>query len=143
MQAEKAVDLSPDNEWYLANLAILYQEQEEYKKSALVFERLSKKEPKKIDYLFALTEAYLQDNKYKRSLKILDEIEQEIGLSEDLSLQKHQIYAFLNKKKKAIEELEKFIYYEPANLRTIGILAEYYNECKMDKKSEKLFYNNR
>ena len=110
----------------MANLAILYQEQEEYKKSALVFERLSKKEPKKIDYLFALTEAYLQDNKYKKSLKILDEIEQEIGLSEDLSLQKHQIYVFLNKKKKAIKELERFIYYEPANLKTIGILAEYY-----------------
>ena len=140
LQAEKAVDLSPDNEWYLANLAILYQEQEEYKKSALVFEKLSKKEPKKIDYLFALTEAYLQDNKYKRSLKILDEIEQEIGLSEDLSLQKHQIYDFLNKKKKAIKELERFIYYEPANLRTIGILAEYYNECKMVKKSESLLH---
>ena len=94
LQAEKAVDLSPENEWYLANLAILYQEQEEHKKSSQIFERLSKKEPQKIDYLFALTEAYLQDNKYKRSLKILDEIEKEIGISEDLSLQKHQIYAF-------------------------------------------------
>ena len=49
----------------------------------------------------------MQDNKYKRSLKILDQIEQEIGLSEDLSLQKHQIYAFLNKKKKAIEDAIK------------------------------------
>ena len=90
----------------MANLAILYKEQEEHKKSALVFERLSKKEPKKIDYLFALTEAYLQDNKYKRSLKILDQIEQEIGLSEDLSLQKHQIYAFLNKKRKQLRSLK-------------------------------------
>ena len=134
LQAEKAVDLSPENEWYLANLAILYQDQEEHKKSALVFERLSEKEPEKIDYLFALTESYLQDNQYKKSLKILDEIEQVIGLNEDLSLQKHQIYAFLNKKKKAIKELEKFIHHEPANLRTIGILTEYYDECKMVKK---------
>ena len=36
--------------------------------------------------------------------------------------------------------MERFIYYEPANLRTIGILAEYYNECKMVKKSESLLH---
>ena len=140
LQAEKAVDLSPENEWYLANLAILYQDQEDHKKSALVFERLSEKEPEKVDYLFALTESYLQDNQYKKSLKILDEIEQVIGLNEDLSLQKHQIYAFLNKKKKAIEELEKFIRHEPTNLRTIGILAEYYDGCKMEEESEILLH---
>ena len=140
LQAEKAVDLSPENEWYLANLAILYQDQKDHKKSALVFERLSEKEPEKIDYLFALTESYLQDNQYKKSLKILDEIEQVIGLNEDLSLQKHQIYAFLNKKKKAIEELEKFIRHEPNNLRTIGILTEYYDECKMEEESEILLH---
>ena len=140
LQAEKAVDLSPENEWYLANLAILYQDQEDHKKSALVFERLSEKEPEKIDYLFALTESYLQDNQYKKSLKILDEIEQVIGLNEDLSLQKHQIYAFLNKKKKAIEELKKFIRHEPNNLRTIGILTEYYDGCKMEEESEILLH---
>ena len=140
LQAEKAVDLSPENEWYLANLAILYQDQKDHKKSALVFERLSEKEPEKIDYLFALTESYLQDNQYKKSLKILDEIEQVIGLNEDLSLQKHQIYAFLNKKKKAIEELEKFIRHEPNNLRTIGILTEYYDGCKMEEESEILLH---
>ena len=44
------------------------------------------------------------------------------------------------KKKKAIKELEKFIHFEPANLRTIGILAEYYDECKMVKKSEQLLH---
>ncbi len=136
--AEKAVNLSAENEWYLANLAILYQEQEEHKKSALIFEKLSRKKPGKIDYLFALTEAYLEGNKYKKSLIILNKIEKEIGVSEDLSLQKHQIYAFLKKKKKAIKELEKFIYNNPTNLRTIGILSEYYESCNMSKKSEAL-----
>ena len=36
--------------------------------------------------------------------------------------------------------MEKFIHFEPANLRTIGILAEYYDECKMVKKSEQLLH---
>ena len=31
LQAEKAVDLSAENEWYLANLAILYQDQKDHK----------------------------------------------------------------------------------------------------------------
>ena len=88
------MSLSPNNEWYLANLAVLYQENNEHEKSALIFEKLSIKKPNKIDYLFSLTEAYLNADKFKKSIKVLQKIENELGVSEDLSLQKHQIFAF-------------------------------------------------
>ena len=85
------------------------------------------KKPNKIDYLFSLTEAYLNADKFKKSIKVLQKIENDLGVSEDLSLQKHQIFAFLKKKKKAIRELENYIEKDPKNLRVIGILAEYYD----------------
>ena len=134
--AEKAVSLSPNNEWYLANLAVLYQENNEHEKSALTFEKLSIKKPNKIDYLFSLTEAYLNADKFKKSIKVLQKIENELGFSEDLSLQKHQIFAFLKKKKKATRELENYIAKDPHNLRVIGILAEYYDIRGKGKKTE-------
>ncbi len=134
--AEKAVSLSPNNEWYLANLAVLYQENNEHEKSALTFEKLSIKKPNKIDYLFSLTEAYLNADKFKKSIKVLQKIEDELGVSEDLSLQKHQIFAFLKKKKKATRELENYIAKDPHNLRVIGILAEYYDTRGKGKKTE-------
>ena len=36
--------------------------------------------------------------------------------------------------------MEKFIRHEPNNLRTIGILTEYYDECKMEEESEILLH---
>ena len=59
-----------------------------------------------------------------------------MGVSEDLSLQKHQIFAFLKKKKKATRELENYIAKDPHNLRVIGILAEYYDTRGKGKKTE-------
>ena len=114
--AKKAVSLSPNNEWYLANLAVLYQENNEHEKSAATFEKLSIKKPNKIDYLFSLTEAYLNADKFKKSIKVLQKIENELGVSEDLSLQKHQIFAFLKKKKKLLENLKIILKKTPKTL---------------------------
>ena len=63
---------------------------------------------------------YRKPNKSNRhSIKVLQKIENELGVSEDLSLQKHQIFAFLKKKKKATRELENYIAKDPHNLRVI------------------------
>ena len=51
---------------------------------------------------------------------------------EDLSLQKHQIYAFLKEKKQLRNG--KVHSFEPANLRTIGILANIMMNVKWSKK---------
>ena len=75
---------------------------------------------------------------YKRSLKILDEIEQEIG-SRRSFFTKTSNLCFLNKKRKQLRSW-KGSFIEPANLRTIGILAEYYDGCKMEEESEILLH---
>ena len=62
--SRKTVDLSPENEWYLANLAILYQEQEEHKKSYQILKGYLKRATKNRLFI-CLTEAYLQDNSTK------------------------------------------------------------------------------
>ena len=48
LYAQKAVVLSRDNEWYLANLAQLYKDQGELKKSSIYFKELSEKYPQKL-----------------------------------------------------------------------------------------------
>ena len=45
-------DFSPKNEWYLANLALLYKLNEEHNKSAKIFKLLCEIKPEKITYLF-------------------------------------------------------------------------------------------
>ena len=133
--ALKAVQYSQKNEWYLANLALLYKLNEEHSQSADIFKLLCEIQPEKIIYLFSLTEEYLASRKYKKSIKILDKIEAEIGINEELSIQKHQIYLFTRNKKKALKELEKLVANSPNNLRNIGLLAEYYETINKEEKT--------
>ena len=128
--ANKAVILSPGNEWYLANLAVLYKKINDHKKSAESFSKLVISKPEKISYLFSLTEELLNNNSYKKAIKVLDDIEKKIGIKEEISIQKHQIYLFLKNKKKAVIELENLISNEPESISRLGLLAEYYENAK-------------
>ena len=139
--ANKAVDINNENEWYLANLAILYKEIGNHKKSVESFKKLTALKPEKITYLFSLTEELLANKKYKKAIEVLNEIEGNIGLSEDISIQKHQIYVYLRKKKKAIIELENLIKKDSTNLRTLGLLAEYYQNTNQPIQAKKLLDN--
>ena len=128
--ANKAVILSPENEWYLANLAVLYKKINNHKKSAESFSKLVVSKPEKISYLFSLTEELLNNNSYKKAIKVLDVIEKKIGIKEEISIQKHQIYLFLKNKKKAVIELKNLISNEPESISRLGLLAEYYENAK-------------
>ena len=128
--ANKAVVFSPKNEWYLANLAVLYKKINAHKKSAESFSKLVVSKPEKISYLFSLTEELLNNNSYKKAIRVLDVIEKKIGIKEEISIQKHQIYLFLKNKKKAVIELENLISNEPESISRLGLLAEYYENVK-------------
>ena len=132
--AEIAVDLSPKNEWYLANLALLYKENKNYKKSSEIFSKLSNYKPKKVEYLFSLVESYLEENKIKKGIKTLNIIEQRVGDNEEIFLQKHQLYNYLNKRKKALKVLNQLVQKDSSNIRNLGMLAEYYES--LNKKDQ-------
>ena len=136
--ASYAAIIDPGNEWYLANLALAYKENANHKKSAETFSKLSEIKPDKISYLFSLTEELLNGSKYKKAIIVLNKIEEKIGISEDLSIQKHQIYVFLKDKKKAIDELKKLIAFSQENIRGLGLLAEYYQNINKPKESKNL-----
>ena len=136
--AINAAIIDPGNEWYLANLALAYKENANHKKSAETFSKLIEIKPDKISYLFSLTEELLNGSKYKKAIIVLNKIEEKIGISEDLSIQKHQIYVFLKDKKKAIDELKKLIAFSPENIRGQGLLAEYYQNINKPKESKNL-----
>jgi tetratricopeptide (TPR) repeat protein len=136
--ASNAAIIDPGNEWYLANLALTYKENSNHKKSAETFSKLIEIKPDKISYLFSLAEELLNGSKYKKALIVLNKIEEKIGISEDLSIQKHQIYVFLKDKKKAIDELKKLIAFSPENIKGLGLLAEYYQNIEKPKESKHL-----
>ncbi|MDD4847930.1 MAG: tetratricopeptide repeat protein [Bacteroidales bacterium] len=133
--ALRAVDLQPDNEWYNILLAQLYQSNNEMIKAIAVWENLCKKSNNKPEHLESLAMAYINNEDYDKAAATYDLLEAQMGVTEELSIQKYQLYKTSGKVKKGYEELEKLIAAYPNETRYYSILAEAYLESGMRKNA--------
>lgn len=129
--ALRALDLQPDNEWYNILLAQLYQSNNEIAKAIAVMENLCKKSNDKSEHLENLALLYIANEDYDKAVVVYDKMEAQLGVTEELSLRKYQLYKTSGKIKKGFEELEKLIDNYPNETRYYSILAEAYLESGM------------
>ncbi len=132
---EKACELSPDNEWYLELLAGVYKETYQIDKLIIAQEQLVKRNPGKIDYKLNLSLIYVINGDIKKAIAVLDEIEEQIGKTEEVSIQKKQLYLISKKPKQATDELESLVNAYPDNTRYLQILAETYLDTDQEDKA--------
>lgn len=123
---KKAVRIDPENRWYQVLLAQLHENTGRYDEAAKVYEELVNTYPKKIDYLYDWANALLHQGKYEESIELLDRIETNIGVSEDISVQKYRLYLKLDRIEDAVAEINKVIKKNPTEARFYGMLAELY-----------------
>jgi len=124
--AKKAVDFSPENEWYLLNLAETYKKTNQLELAEENYLKLNDQFPGNSSYLFSLAEIYLYQGQLEKSLPLYNEIEVQMGISEELILHKNKIYLELNQIDNAIAEMQKLIDNNPREVRYYGIMAEIY-----------------
>ena len=133
--AEKAAQYAPENVWYLKLLSELYQENMQYDKSIDVMDQLVKLHPERIEYLYDLALTHLLVGNYQKSINTYNLIEEQIGISEEISIQKQKIWLRLKKPEKAIEEMEALCEAWPQESRYKSILAELYLSNGMEDKA--------
>jgi tetratricopeptide (TPR) repeat protein len=133
--ARKAVDIDPENEWYILNLAEAYKKTNHLELAQNVYTDLNKKFPGNSSYLFSLAEIYLYQGKLKESLPIYNEIESLMGISEELSLHKNKIFIELNQNDSAVAEMQKLIEFNPREVKYYGIIAEIYENLGENEKA--------
>lgn len=133
--ALRAIDLQPTNEWYNVLLAQLYQSNNEIGKAIAVWENLCKISNNKPEHLENLALLYVANEDYDKATAIYDKLEEQMGVTEELSLRKYQLYKTSGKVKKGYEELEKLIANFPNETRYYSILAEAYLESGMRKNA--------
>jgi tetratricopeptide (TPR) repeat protein len=126
--AQKAVEKDPSNLWYNRLLGESYMRAKSYDKAASLLEGVVKKNPERIDLYYDLANAYIYGQKYKDAISVFDRIEKQIGISEDVSMQKLKLYKEIKDSKSVIDELNKLIAAFPAESRYYGMLGEYYQE---------------
>jgi tetratricopeptide (TPR) repeat protein len=137
--AKSAAAINPDNEWYQMLLADIYQKTRQYDEATVVYNRLIKRFPHRIDYSLELANILVLAGKHTEALKIYDKIENEVGVSPELSLQKEQLWIKLGNIDKAAGELLKLIEKYPDESQFYGMLAELYQANDMHEKAIELY----
>ncbi len=110
---EKAVTLSPDNNIYRERLAQFYIKEGNFDLATKAYEQLYSNNYNRSDVLDILVQLYNQAKNYPKMLETLNRKETEDGTSEQLTLQKMQVYDLQGDKKAAYDELNSLVQRHP------------------------------
>jgi len=137
--ARVAANGDANNHWYQYLYAELLAEQGNFEGAAGVYEKLTQNYPENpehyLDWAYVL--AYGQD--YKGALKVLDALEAKVGKSEEVSLQKYELYLAVGQPDKAIGEIESLNKSFPAEVRYYQMLADIYMRSGNETKAMEVY----
>jgi len=133
--ARQATKIDPENKFYLLLYGSLLQSFEQYDAAVDVFKKVLELNPNNPDYYNRLAIAYIYAGKNNKAIETFDKLEDKIGITEEISMKKKDIYLQEKKPEKAIEEIEKLIAHYPKEIRYYGVLAEMYLNNGMDDKA--------
>lgn len=123
---EKAISLEPANKWYKVLLAQIYQQGKQYQKAADLYRQLYALDTENPEYLYMNAALLSSAEKFDQAIEVYNELEKKIGISDQISVEKQQIYQAAGKKKEALAELQKLIDFNPKEPRYYGLMADYY-----------------
>lgn len=134
----KAAKLDPENQWYTQEVAYMHLERNEFDLAAVNFQKLVKKDPRNIDFLFAYAESLVRAGKTADAVKALDKLEEQVGLNPQLSIEKFRLYRQMKQDEKGLAELNKGLEIFPQDAQLLANLVDYYFEKKQSEKAFQL-----
>ena len=137
--AQKAYENDPTNEYVLANYAAICMDQEKFGEAIPVLKSLVGKKPTNEEYTDKLATAYLQTNDSDAALSAYDAIESKIGVTENVSRRKYEIYEILGNNKKALAELINISKANPYEVRYMHNVASYYIKLGKNDEAQKVY----
>lgn len=135
---KRAINMQPDNEWFLDELYDVYYQQEDINNAIKTIKQLVKYHP---DYKEDLAALYVREEKYKQALSILDELDADLGLSESRDAMRNDIYSITGNADDRIENLEQRIVNNPNNEDNHLKLIYRYSQTGDKKKAYKAAKN--
>ena len=130
-----ASKFDPENIWYTQELAFMFFEQGKFEDALKGFEKLIKKEPGNVDWLYGYAECLVKVGRLNDAIKALDRTEDQVGKHPELTLQKFNLYIQNKQPEKAIEEINNARKEFPNDPQLIGTLIDYYFQTKQSEKA--------
>ncbi len=134
-----AITSDSENVWYQMFLADLEEENGNAKAAAKVYEKLLKENPKDAFYYEKLAFLKVKAGQPEKAIDVYNEMEKNFGVHEDISTRKHRIYLGMGDKKKAAQELETLIRYQPSNTDFYHMLAGFHQQMGDQDLANKVF----
>ena len=132
---KKAAEIDPDNTWYVQELAYMYLNQKDYPNALKNFDKLTKKEPGNIDWLYGSAQASMESGNLSKCIEAMNKIESKMGPNPQISLQKYSIYMEAGKQDEAFKELTKARKVFPNEPSLIGTTVDYYYQTGQPDKA--------
>lgn len=122
--SKKAYELDKTNIYYAQQLAELYAKKRKYTEASQIYEVLVAKSPENIQYGIELAAVYVFNDQFDKAIKTYDHLEKSIGVTEEITRQKQQLYLRQNNLEKALAESKKLIDAEPSEVSYRVEMAE-------------------
>ena len=135
----KAVMASPTNWWYRVQLISMLSGTEQYAEAITHAVALSKIYPEREAVYNMLSSLYKQTGEYDKAIYALDKLESFVGINEYLSFEKFQLYAALNKAKKATAEIDRLVEKYPAETRYQVLRGDIFMDQKQPEKAFEVY----
>ena len=135
----KAVEASPLNWWYRTQYITMLSGQKLYPTAITQAEELKTLFPQRDEVYTMLTSLYKQTGEFDKAIGALNQLEVFTGINEYLSIEKFQLFALLNKEKKAIEEIHKLTQKYPKESRYQVLLGDIYLDQNQLKKAYAIY----
>ena len=107
--AKKAVELDPNNKFYLELIIDIYTSKGNLDQATIYFEKLLAKHPRNENGYFELAAVYMHQKKYDDAIRVYDLAEQVYGVNQTIVAQKQKVYLRQNNIDMAIAEGKKLI----------------------------------
>lgn len=136
---KRALDVSPDNKWYHLLLGDLYYESANLSLAEKEYRAIIEISDDQHESYFKLATVLLQQEKPQKAIDVYNQLEKQIGVNEELCIQKQRIYFLMGKDDKAMGEMQKLVEAYPKNMDYLAMLASYYVEIGEQEKAVEMF----
>lgn len=137
----RACELSPENNTYRERLAQFYIKEGKYDDAIQAYEQLYKHNYNRDEVLDILVQLYEQEKNYPMMLRTLERMETEEGGSEQITLQKMQVYDRQGDKKAAYNELHTLVQKHPYDTNYKVMMGNWLLNNERGKEALQMFNN--
>lgn len=137
--AVKAHELDPSNRYFTELLAELYIYQKKNKQAEALMATLADSGPGNEEYLYRLAMFHLKNKEYDKAIQAFNRLETLTGFSEEIMIERKNVYLRQGKTDLAIGELKKLREYAPQDVQYPLMMIEVFSNAGQKDKARAMY----